>query len=260
MSTLEPIRSRLWSEEPEPGDPFAARVCRCAGYDVYGEILARGGYFDYLYLLFQGERPTRDRSRVLERLAVALANPGLRDYSVRAAMNAGVGGSNGAAALMAALAVGAGQYAGAREVWLACESWQACGTDLDAWRRYLAEPPAHWTDSHWPAVEHTPGFEPYLKVRSLPVTQTLTAVAHETVAGTCWLRDTVAALESVTGRPLAMSGVAAATFAGLGLAPDQAEMLYLMLRLPGAAAHALEQKAFGWRHYPFFKDGLELAE
>ena len=35
-------------------------------------------------------------------------------------------------------------------------------------------------------------------------------------------------------------------------------MLYLLLRLPGAAAHALEQKQISHRNFPFFS--LELAE
>jgi len=37
-------------------------------------------------------------------------------------------------------------------------------------------------------------------------------------------------------------------------------MLFLLLRLPGAAAHALEQKEHGWRKYPFFGDGLTLTD
>jgi citrate synthase len=44
----------------------------------------------------------------------------------------------------------------------------------------------------------------------------------------------------------------------LNLSIQQAEMLYLFLRLPGAAAHALEQQKYGWRYYPFFANGLEL--
>lgn len=36
-------------------------------------------------------------------------------------------------------------------------------------------------------------------------------------------------------------------------------MLFLLLRLPGAAAHSLEQKKLGWRKYPFFGDKLTLT-
>src|SRR3569832_457271 len=55
-----------------------------------------------------------------------------------------------------------------------------------------------------------------------------------------------------------MSGVAAAALMDLGHSPDQGEMLYLLLRLPGAAVHALEQKEYGWRRFPFFTHALEL--
>jgi citrate synthase len=64
-------------------------------------------------------------------------------------------------------------------------------------------------------------------------------------------------LEAAAGRPLAMSGVAAAAFCDLGLPPEQGEMLYLLLRLPGAAAHALEQKRHDYRTFPFFRLDME---
>jgi len=39
--------------------------------------------------------------------------------------------------------------------------------------------------------------------------------------------------------------------ADLGFSPEQGEMLYLLLRLPGAAAHGLEQRALGYKRFPF---------
>jgi citrate synthase len=57
-----------------------------------------------------------------------------------------------------------------------------------------------------------------------------------------------------------MTGVAAAVLIDLGFSPRQGEMLYLLLRLPGAAAHALEQMDQGWRRYPFFANGLVLVD
>ena len=35
-------------------------------------------------------------------------------------------------------------------------------------------------------------------------------------------------------------------------------MLYLLLRLPGAAVHALEQRESGWKKYPFFADAVTV--
>jgi citrate synthase len=54
-----------------------------------------------------------------------------------------------------------------------------------------------------------------------------------------------------------MSGVAAAAFSDLGFTPVQGEMLHLLMRLPGAAAHALEQWQYGHRKFPFFTVELE---
>jgi citrate synthase len=71
-----------------------------------------------------------------------------------------------------------------------------------------------------------------------------------------WLAANRATLESLAGRPLSLSGVAAAAFADLGLAPEEGEMLFLLLRLPGAAAHALEQARSGHKRFPFYR--LEL--
>ena len=113
----EVIHTKIWREEPEPDNPFAAKKCFCAGYDVYDDLLGKASWAEYIYLLFKLEKPTAQQAKLLETIAVAIANPGIRDHSVRAAMNAGVGGSSSASALMAALAVGAGQYGGAREVY-----------------------------------------------------------------------------------------------------------------------------------------------
>ena len=74
-----------------------------------------------------------------------------------------------------------------------------------------------------------------------------------------WLRDYQQQLEKLTTNPLSFSGIAAATFFTLDFAPEQAEIAYLILRLPGAAAHALEQEKLGFSRYPFFGKGLKLT-
>ncbi|ROR32018.1 citryl-CoA lyase [Inmirania thermothiophila] len=255
------IRSRIWEEEPEADNEFAARACYCRGFDVYGELLTKAGFIEYLFLLFAGDPPTAAQARLLDRLALALANPGPREPSVNAAMAAGAGGSSAASALMAALAVGAGGLGGGREVWWAVRGWHACGTDLEAWVCWLREPPVEPRADVWPAPEHPVGFDPNGASCAEPVRRTLDALAA-TGAGErlAWLRAQRPVLEAAVGCPLAMSGVAAAAYADLGLSPEQAEMLHLLLRLPGAAVHALEQQGLGWRRYPFFAEGLELLD
>jgi len=252
----ERISTRIWLEEPEPDNPFATHTASCHGYDVYGEMLGHARWMEMLYLLFRGEAPTSAQADLLETMAVSLANPGPRDPSVHAAMCGGVGGSTAAASLIAALAVGAGQLSGGREVFLAMEAWNNCGANLDAWQHRLAAPP-DTTASIWPAPEHPPGFDPHGVSTATTVKQTLACLAGmSTESRLTWLETNRPALEAAAGRPLAMSGVAAAAFTDLGFTPEQGEMLHLLLRLPGAAAHALEQGQYGHKKFPFF--GVEL--
>lgn len=252
------VHTALWQELPEPDNPFATRVARCRGYDVYGELVGQARWSEMLYLLFRGEAPAPAQAELLEALAVALANPGPRDPAVHAAMSGGVGGSTAASCLMAALAVGAGALGGGREIRLALQAWAANGTDLAAWRAWLATPPAADESSAWPAPDHAPGFDPHGVSMALPVRQTLACLLRLQPEGAlAWLARQRPALETAAGAPLALSGVAAAAYHDLGLAPEQGEMLHLLLRLPGAAVHALEQRAGGYKQFPFGAIALE---
>jgi len=245
------IRSAIWREEAEADNPFAARAAYCRGYDVYGEMLGRARWAEMLYLLFMPEPPTPAQTELLESLALALANPGPRDPSVHAAMCGGVCGSTAASSLMAALAVGAGQFTGAREVFTAASGWASCGTELAAWREWLANT-GELPGGIWPAPEHPPGFDPHGTGTATPVKQTLACLAGYGAGPRLpWLQQYLPEMEAAAGRPLALSGVAAAALADLGFNPEQSEMLYLLLRLPGAAAHALEQRPLGYKKFPF---------
>jgi citrate synthase len=254
----ETISTRIWDEDAEPDNPFAAARCRCHGYDAYGDMLGQSGWVEYLYLLFRGEAPSPRQTRLLEDLAVILANPGPRDPSVHAAMAAGVGGSPSAACLMAALAVGAGGLGGAREVERIMRQFVEWGTELAIWQQNLPDYAQPEASGIWPAAEHPPGFDPHGASCPTPVRQSL---AHliQLCDGTClpWLHHHRTALETLAGMPLAITAVAAAALADLGFDADQGEMLFLLLRLPGAAAHALEQRAMGYKKFPFFN--IELA-
>jgi len=254
---VEVIHTCIWQEQAEPDNPFAAAVCRCHGYDVFGDMLGKAGYLDYLYLLFRGEAPTPLQARLLGDLAVVLANPGPRDPSVHAAMAGGVGGATAAACLSAALAVGAGGLGGAREVHRTMVCLDTWGTDLDAWRAGLPNYAQVAVVAVWPAPEHPPGFDPHGVSCPTPVRQALAHLAGHGVGRYLpWLHSQREALEVLAGLPLAMPAVAAAALADLGFDADQGEMLALLLRLPGAAAHALEQRGVGYKKFPFF--GVQL--
>jgi citrate synthase len=245
------IRSQIWREDPEEDNPFAARTAYCRGYDVYGEMLGQARWVEMLYLLFKDEAPTARQADLLETLAVALANPGPRDASVHAAMCGGVCGSTAAASLIAALAVGAGQLSGGREVFLSMQGWLTCGTDIDAWGKWFSAPPAN-SGSIWPKPEHPPGFDPHGVSAATPVKQTLAVLtSYSSGQFLPWLNENRNVIESAAGLPIALSGVAAAALTDLGFTPEQGEMIHLLLRLPGAAAHALEQRPLGYKKFPF---------
>jgi citrate synthase len=257
-TTVERVQTHIWQEIPEPDNPFSTHQARCHGFDVYGEMLGQARWVDMFYLLFRGEPPSPNQARLLETLAVALMNPGPRDPAVHAAMCAGVGGSPAASALMAALAVGAGQYTGAREVRQAVERWLTCGTRLEDWRNALATAKPD-PQGIWPHTEHAAGFDPYASRASLVTCQTLDVLARCSPGiALPWLAQQRSVLEDCAGGALAMSGVAAAALTDLEFTPEQAEMVHLMLRLPGAAAHALEQRALGYKNFPFF--ALDLLD
>jgi len=255
------LHTRIWREDAQADNPFATRAAHCHGYDVYGQMLGRARWVDLLYLLFKGQAPSPAQARLLDALALALANPGPRDPMVHAAMSGGVGGSHAAASLIAALAVGAGQSGGARDVRLAMDAWQhwvaAPTGDLGARIACLiAHDSPPWlapSDSGWPEREHPAGFDPHGVSTAGIVIQALQTLAGMGVGPRLsWLHEHLGALEAAATLPLAMTGLAAAAFADLGFTPMEGEMLHLLLRLPGAAAHALEQQTvYGFKRFPY---------
>lgn len=257
----EVIYSRIWEEEAEKNNPFAASTCYCHGYDVYGDLLGKISWVEYLYLLLKGELPNRAEAQLLETLAVAIANPGPREPSVMAAMCGGVGGSTWASCLSAALAVGAGQFGGAHEVAYVYAWWKLYGFSFEKWQGAIANPPQLGYADIWPSMEHIPGFDPNGVTTPTPVLQTLEQLARKSPGqALVWFLKHRIVLEQKVGYPLAMTGVAAAAFYDLGFDKDQAELGYLLLRLPGAAAHAREQRDIGVKRFPFFWEALELVE
>lgn len=252
------INTAIWSEIAQPDNPFVADKCYCHGYDVFDDVLGNAGFIEYLYLLFMGERPNPNQVAALNLLAIALANPGPRDPSVHGAMAAYVSGTPAANALMAALAIGAGSHQGAREVMLAMTRCDACGTDLPAWQQALQNPVTASRLGIWPENNNPAGFDPYGSLIAAPALRTLEKLLPLLDNSLLsWLAQQRLQLEALAGRPFTLLGIAAAAFSSLGFKPAQGEMLTLLLRLPGAAVHALEQKERGFRQFPFFSIDLE---
>ena len=69
----EKITTKIWFEEEEPDNPFAAKTSYCSGYDVYGDLLGKVSWSEYMYLLFKLEKPQPWQSTLLEAIAIAIA-------------------------------------------------------------------------------------------------------------------------------------------------------------------------------------------
>ena len=259
MQSTHQISSIIWHEESD--DDLTARVARCHGYDVYGEMLGQSSWMETVYLLFRGELPSREALALLEILAVALANPGPREPSVVSAMTSGVVRTPAASWLVAALATGAGRHGGARDVQECMQALHARGLSTQAWVDALRPREG---DSIWPCSDYPAGFASAGPSTGPLVRQLLEALLRcATSQGTAvqslsWLREQWAELgsaASVYGWSMSFALVSACAFSDLGFAPEEGELLYLLLRLPGAAAHALEQSKKSHLQFPF--PGLE---
>lgn len=248
------LQTSICLEEPDPIDGRYASSVFCHGYDVFGELIQRATWAEMVYLLFRGERPTDEQHRVLNTIAVALANPGPRDPMVHAAMCGGVGGSVAASTLMAALAVGAGQSGGGRDVFLTMSDLLHADGSFAVWEEYVLNGRKE-KDSVWPALEHVPGFCDAPQF-TLPTYKLLDAVG---LLGrhTALLLQHRDDMESTTNRALGMVAVVAAAFLDLGFTPAEGEMLHMIMRLPGCAAHAVEQAKLGHKSFPFPKLDLQ---
>ncbi len=255
----ETITTSIWQEVASADNPFVAQSIHVHGYNVFSDLLGNISWVEYLYLLFKGEPPSAEQTKIFELLTVALANPGPRDLSVRAAMNGGVGGSTAAASLMSALAVGAGQHLGGREIFTIVLGWEECGCNMSLWTQWLRNDPSD--NTVWPKNDSIPGFDPITKQCAPPVKQLLEQLSNKhNLATINWLIQHQAQLEQHVGYALSLVGVFGTLFHALDFDAEEAEMLYLLLRLPGAAVHSLEQKRLGWKTYPFWPDGIIYRE
>ncbi|MDQ8022561.1 MAG: hypothetical protein REI94_12030 [Moraxellaceae bacterium] len=252
------LSTRIWQETASVDSAYQTEVARCHGYDVYGELLGRIEWPQMLFLMLTGEAPTAAQAALLGDLMVAIANPGPRHPAVHAAMAGAVGGSPAAACLQAALAVGAGRAGGAREVFEAVTAWQACKGDFTALPTML-EGMRDDAPDIWPQHAGWPGFGPHDGTTPLPIRQSIARLTSHIPGGAlAYLDRHEGALSALAGEGLNFCGVSAAACFDLGLTAAQSEMLHLLLTLPGAAAHALEQSTTHYKAFPY--GGVELDD
>lgn len=249
------VITKIWQEEPLDTNAFIANKAFCHGFDVYGDMLGKASWLQMTWLLFKGEPANKTQLQLFEDLALAIANPGPRDPSVHAAMCAGTGGSTNASALMAALAVGAGQKGGAREVFEAVCALNFSNKDTAIFIERVSFKDDNATI--WPEHKSIIGFDNNQEDSPLVVQLLEHLSKNKNSNHLAWLLENKSSLEAKVCAKINQQLVAACAFIDLGFNAEESEMLYLLLRLPGAAAHALEQKQLGPKNFPFFDLDLQ---
>lgn len=256
------FQSQIWLDEAQPEDPFTAQASYCHGFDVFGQLIQKASYTDYILLMFNGEKPSAQQSKLFETLAIALGNLGPRNASNRAAMNAGVGGAPAAACLISSLAIGAGQTGGCREIYTLTQWFEQLGINRQLWITQLKTPNSQrLREDIWDEFKHAPGFELHGVNFPKPLTQLLEALdACGDFPVVTWLIESRSEFELEMAVPMGLTFISAAVFYELGFTPDKAELCALLLSLPGAAVHSLEAKNQGWKKFPFFGQSIELTD
>jgi citrate synthase len=248
----ERVRTRIWHEEPHPGNPFLAQQARCHGYAL-DEMARALDPTDTLFLLLRGELPDAAQHALLARLLVVFCNPGPRHAATRAVMNAAASGTRTQALPAIGLALLGGAHLGAAEV--------------EAAARFIAqnrrEDPATlasrlagaMTTSDEADKRLAPGFGT-LAGSIDPLAQRLAGTLLEVATADgplAWAaRFATAAQQHQCG--WLMPGLAAAACCELGFAPPAAALIYQYAALPGLIAHALERVGKGITAMPFVPD------
>ena len=250
--------TRIWQERPSPDNPYVAEGARCHGYDLF-ELLDKARFCDVLFLLFRGELPTADQADLLERWLLASINPGPRHPATRAAMNAGIGKTNAANILPAALTVLGGDHLGAAEVKRSMRYLAAQATeDPKEIARQLLERESRPPRGDWhvaPGFGSRFGGVDHLARR---IGELLAALAG---AGPAlrWASAFAAALEAHDLSWLA-PGIAAAVALDLGFNEYAAMGLFQLSQAPGLLAHGVEMIGQPLTAMPFLGDESYIHE
>lgn len=233
------IRTKIWSETPSPGNPYVAEQCRCHGYDLF-ELIEKRTFVDVLYLLFQGQLPNRQHSRILEALMVGLINPGPRHPATRAAMNSGIGKTDIAHILpIGQLTVG-GSYLGGSEVIASMHFLNKnYKNDPQEAAEYAVNSSKKPDVGDWHIV---PGFGTRFGGIDLVPRQIAAKITQMPGSGDLlrWANEFAGLLESTVECSWLAPGLAAAVLSDLGFHPRTGAGLFQLFNSPGILAHGLE--------------------
>lgn len=219
------------------------------GYRI-DDLMARVPFGDAIFLLLTGELPSSSVSRLIDAMLVSFIDHGATPPSTLAALNTATTGSSLRGAVAAGVLGFSREHGGTPA---ACRALLDEGLGLARGGVSLADAAASLVDRlvHTDALP-PPGFGH--RVHGVdPRATRLLQVAFELEndhAYTQMLRAIAQALArhpDLQGRRLGVNidGAVAAVCGNLGLAPDVADALMIISRVPGLVAHVLEEQARG---------------
>ena len=230
--------TKIWYEKPDPKNPYIASQCFCHGYNLY-DLLEKRSFVDTLYLLFRGELPNKDESKLFETLLVAMINPGPRHPATRAAMNAGNGKSDIAYILPIGLAALSGPYLGGIEV---TKSMRFLARNLQKEPKDVAKQllinKSRPVNGDWHIAA---GFgSRFNSIDVIPnnIAEILVEMPGRDKA-LCWGSHFVSAILKYNLGWL-ITGVTAAVLVDLGFQPRAGAGIFQLMSAPGILAHAAE--------------------
>lgn len=252
------IPSRICKETPDDDNPYLAKSIRYHGYELQ-DLAENCSYVSTLFLLFMGELPSKSQTELLEKLMVALINPGPRHPATRAAMYAAVSKTEPSHILPIGLTILSGSHRGAAEV----------ENSMRFLRKNLANKPEDvarelfekFTADKNEDQSVAPGFGQTYQSTD-PVIRNI-ANYFRTLTGAeralKWGHQFATATEEY-GMGWLRTGLAAAVFCDLGFQPRAAAGLFQLICAPGILAHGLEVANKKLHAMPFPEDANYVIE
>ena len=211
------------------------------------DLMGRVSFGDAIYLVLTGDLPSPSIGRLVEAMLVSFIDHGATPPSTMAARNAATTGASLRGAVAAGV-LGFGRYHGGDA--LACRQLLDDGLALARQGQSMADAAAALVEKLVAANEiPPPGFGHRYHTIDPRATR-LMQIAHELEIdhhNTQFIRALDYALSrhpALAGRPLPINvdGAIAAVCGDIGLPPEAADALLVISRVPGIAAHALEEQ------------------
>lgn len=246
--------TRIWSETPDSINPYIASQAYCHGYDLY-ELVEKRSFADVFYLLFRGELPSKANAELLEKLMIALINPGPRHPATRAAMNAGIGKTETVHILPIGLGVLGGKYQGAGEIEEAMRFLRkSCKQDPEIIAQTVLK---DINDDAQPC----PGFgSHYGGVDLLTAGLARRLLALSGAGDVLRWADKFADHLAQANMGWFSTGLAAAVFCDLGFQPRVGGGIFQLLNAPGLVAHGFDMANKPITAMPFVKEENYVIE